>query len=496
MREAMANGRAALAKAQQLRMQRLRLAMAASAATVLMTMLVALAGYLPWRAGIAYAAIVATCSGAFYALLRTDGNLRLRDPTMSVPQLVAAGIAVSYLIYESDVTRAVFMAMYAMAFMFGMFTLGVRGLAALAVFYVACDAAAIGLLAQFRPESVDLRREVVRILVLAIMLVWMTILGHHVNGLRRHLTRTNGELGEALRRYQKLTEMSSDWYWEQDASFRFTRIDGGLLARFGIDPADVLGRTRWEAPFGSFSAAFWEEHVGVLERHQPFRDFEIVRRDASERVMHAALVSGEPIFDEDGAFRGYRGVGRDITERKRMEETVARMAAYDELTGLPNARLFGEHLARAVAEAQRARTRFAVLYCDLDGFKPINDELGHRAGDALLGEVATRLAATRREADVMARLGGDEFAALATNCATAEDAERFAERICAALRSPLRIGSREARITCSVGIALYPDHGATCAELLDAADGAMYAAKKRGPGRYQLSGAVARAAAL
>jgi len=468
-------------------MERLSLAAAASGVTVVITACVVLAGYLPWQAGVAYTAFVTACTVVFYALFRSGLNLRLADPTLSVPQLVAAGLAITYLIYESDFARAVFMAMYVMAFMFGMFTLGVRGLVGLAVFYVACDSAAIAVLASLHPEAVEPRREVVRIVVLGIVLAWMTVMGRHVNGLRRHLSRTNEELTEALGRYQKLTQMSSDWYWEQDANFRFTRIDGGLLGHLGIDPAQAFGRPGWDAPYGNFPAAFSEEHLGIFQTHQPFRELEIVRRDAKGFVTHAALVNGDPVFDAQDVFQGYRGVGRDITERKQMEETVARMAAYDQLTGLPNARLLGENLARAVAESQRTRSRFAVLYCDLDGFKPINDDLGHRAGDALLREVAMRLDAARRGADVLARVGGDEFVALAATCASTEDAARFAERICAALVEPFRIGSREVRITCSVGIALHPDHGATPSEVLDAADRAMYAAKRAGPGRYAVA---------
>jgi diguanylate cyclase (GGDEF)-like protein/PAS domain S-box-containing protein len=471
-------------KVLQLRMRRLRLAIGASAVTVLLAALVALTGYLPQRAAAIYAGTVAISSVAFYAVFRSGLNLRFSDPTLTVPQLVISGLAVSYLVYEGSTARAIFMAMYVMAFMFGMFTLKLRGLIGLALFYVACFLAVIAVSLLTRPDQTDLNREIARLLVFITLLAWMTVLGNHVNGLRQHLRRSNEELKQALTRYQHLVDMSSDWYWEQDAQFRFTRVDGGLLARFGIDPAAVIGKTRWEAGYGDFGDGFWNDHIRILESHQPFRDFEIVRRDSEGRVTYAALVSGQPIVDAQGTFCGYRGVGRAITERKRMEETAARLAAYDELTGLPNQRMFHQQLARTIAEMQRAKRGFSLLYCDLDGFKSVNDALGHQAGDTMLREVATRLRTTLREADMVARVGGDEFVALASTCSSEDDAARFAERICGALSVPFLIGGREAQISCSIGIARYPDHAATAGGLLDAADKAMYTAKHAGRGRY------------
>jgi diguanylate cyclase (GGDEF)-like protein/PAS domain S-box-containing protein len=462
-------------------MQRLRLAVGASAVTVLLATLVSLTGYLPYGAAAIYAGIVAISCVAFYAIFRSGFNLRFSDPTLSVPQLVIAGLAVSYLVYEGSTARAIFMAMYVMAFMFGMFALTLRGLIGLAVFYVACFVAVIGVFFLMHPDQIDLNREIARLLVFVILLAWMTVLGSHVNGLRQHLRRSNEELRQALTRYQHLVEMSSDWYWEQDTQFRFTRVDGDVLGKSG---EALIGKTRWDAGYGEIQTGSWEDHIRVLESHQPFRDLEIASRDAEGHVTYAALVSGQPIVDAEGTFRGYRGVGRNITERKRIEETVARLAAYDELTDLPNARLFHQQLARTIAEMQRANGSFSLLYCDLDGFKTVNDALGHQAGDAMLREVATRLKTTLREADMLARVGGDEFVALATTCRSADDAARFAERMCNALSVPFRIGEREAQISCSIGIARYPDHAATAKGLLEAADKAMYSAKHAGRGRY------------
>ena len=453
---------------QLLRLRRLALAAMASGATLLIALLLAWTGYLRPEAMLVYGAIVAACVAAFVVIFRTGANLRFADPSLTVPQLVAAGLAVTYLTYETGSVRAVAMAMYLMAFIFGMFTLSVRGMIALACFYLACYASAVGFTAWLRPEELDEKREIVRSAGFVILLGCITILSSHVNGLRRHLRDTNAQLNAAAARFRWVAELSSDWYWEQDAQMRFTRIDGGRQRPFSIEPEDL---------------------AAVVYTREPFRDVEIVRRDDHGEVIHAAQVSGEPLFDEHGDFAGYRGVGRDITERKHMEETIARMAAYDVLTGLPNARYLSTALENMIGEAKREGTRFALLYCDLDGFKPVNDALGHAAGDALLREVAVRLRTTLREADLVTRIGGDEFVALGTTCRSAESARAFADRIHQALDEPLRIGEQdqEARISCSIGIAMYPEHGASASELLQAADRAMYAAKRAGRARYAMA---------
>lgn len=168
-----------------LRMRRLMLAMAASWVTALMVGLVALGGYLAFEAAAIYAAIVAICCIAFYAMIRSNLNEGFADPTLSAPQLVASGLAISYVIYAGDATRPLFMAMYVMAFMFAFFALTLRGLVGLAIFYVACYAAAVGPAILARPAHADLNLELVRILVFAILLAWMIFLGRHINGLRQ-----------------------------------------------------------------------------------------------------------------------------------------------------------------------------------------------------------------------------------------------------------------------------------------------------------------------
>ncbi|HJV83056.1 sensor domain-containing protein [Noviherbaspirillum sp.] len=165
-------------------------------------------------------------------------------------------------------------------------------------------------------------------------------------------------------------------------------------------------------------------------------------------------------------------------ERRQLHDELLRLAQYDDLTGLPNRRVFYDRMELALARKRRERGRAAVLYLDLNDFKQINDSLGHAAGDLMLQEVARRLKQCVREEDTVTRLGGDEFAVLLEKIQMPEDAEAIAEKVHTALGQPASIAGKLLRMVPSVGIALYPDHGNRVEELLKHADNAMYAAKK------------------
>ncbi len=177
---------------------------------------------------------------------------------------------------------------------------------------------------------------------------------------------------------------------------------------------------------------------------------------------------------------------RDVSERKGLEEELKHQAFHDALSGLANRALFRDRLEHALARAARSRSSLAVLFLDLDDFKLVNDSLGHAAGDDLLVAVAGRLAKSLRAGDTAARFGGDEFAVLLEEISGLDEACEVADRIIAELRVPLAIEDREVQVHASIGIAISPIGDEDPAELLQAADVAMYAAKGRGKGSYEV----------
>jgi diguanylate cyclase (GGDEF)-like protein/PAS domain S-box-containing protein len=178
---------------------------------------------------------------------------------------------------------------------------------------------------------------------------------------------------------------------------------------------------------------------------------------------------------------------QDITARKEQDARIRHMAHHDLLTDLPNRGLLSDRLDQALLRAQRNQTRLAVLFMDLDRFKPVNDAWGHEAGDQLLRAVAQRLRECVRAADTVSRMGGDEFVLLLSPIEQAQDAVAVAEKIRTAINQPFALAEAHlAHIASSIGIALYPEHGNTAEELLRNADDAMYAAKEAGRDRVQL----------
>ena len=178
-----------------------------------------------------------------------------------------------------------------------------------------------------------------------------------------------------------------------------------------------------------------------------------------------------------------RGIFRDVTARRALEVRLAHQATHDALTGLPNRALFLERLSAALARTNRDGAAVAVLFLDLDGFKAVNDGLGHAAGDLLLAVTARRLLDCIRVGDTAARLGGDEFAVVLEPLADIEGAEVVARRVIAALALPVFVGMGEACVSASIGIAVSAV-GDTADMLLSAADTAMYRAKRSGTSLY------------
>jgi diguanylate cyclase (GGDEF)-like protein/PAS domain S-box-containing protein len=462
-------------------------------------------------------------------------------------------------------------------------------------------------------------------------------------------------LRESEARFRDLTELSSDWYWEQDPDYRFTSIAGISRDHLEHRRELALGKARWEVDSLEPEEGDWLQHKQVLERREAFRDLVIKYRTKTDEIGYMTI-SGKPVFDAAGNFKGYRGTGKDITEQKRRgelieqramqqsliaafwqqalanielnelfagavgilaqglnvafckvlalasddhslilkagigwdegwlgrlidgpdgragirdgrvpasrgpttvdgvlrqarfaqsefleihgiqsgidvpiygtecpygvlgahsrekrhfgseelnfvssianilgaaverknsEEKLAYMAQFDSLTGLPNRNLLRDRLAQTLNLAQRKSWSAGVVFVDLDGFKNVNDTLGHDIGDKLLVQVAQRLRECVRSADTVARLGGDEFALVLSNLARQDDCRLVAQKVVDSLSRHFELEGHDICLSASLGIALYPDDGVTFDALLKNADTAMYRVKQLGRNGYQ-----------
>ncbi|WP_420475613.1 EAL domain-containing protein [Noviherbaspirillum sp. ST9] len=305
-------------------------------------------------------------------------------------------------------------------------------------------------------------------------------------GILRDVTerrRVEQALRESEARFRSLTNLTSDWYWEQDAEIRFTRMESRDANSDAVRDF-FLRRTPWETGLRVDLARGWDAFRDMMVDRRPFRDI-VFHRTLEGGSPYYVSVSGEPIFDSHGRFTGYRGVAREITDSKLAEERIQYLATHDGLTGLPNRVMFSEMLASAIRAARRYNRSFAVLFIDLDRFKYINDTLGHHVGDTLLKEVATRFKSSLRASDTIARLGGDEFVALIHETAEPDSVAKAAGKLLDAAARPFVLMGRECRVSASIGIAMYPRDGDDEQTLMKNADIAMYFAKEEGKNNYQ-----------
>jgi len=193
-------------------------------------------------------------------------------------------------------------------------------------------------------------------------------------------------------------------------------------------------------------------------------------------------------FEGDGRY-GWVLVFHDISERKQAEEELIKTARYDTLTGLPNRLMFQDYLSKSLARVARNQQHLALFFLDLDGFKAVNDNLGHLAGDKLLQLVAQRLVKCVREGDLVSRFGGDEFTIILEDCDAAK-LVAFAQRIVHELEEPFNLDGQIAQISASAGMTLFPECGCDETTLIQSADAAMYKAKKSGKNGYGLCGGL------
>lgn len=303
-------------------------------------------------------------------------------------------------------------------------------------------------------------------------------------------------LEESIKRFQDIAEISADWIWEVDTTGTYTYVSKGAYTLLGYSQEEIIGKKYYDLMTDIEAQRVKEIFTLIAQRNEPFFDLENNVID-SKGKEHTTLTSGAPIFDALGICIGYRGVDRDITERKLLEEQVNEIAFHDPLTHLANRYLLNDRLHQNMAVSKRTGLYGAVIFLDLDNFKPLNDTHGHNVGDLLLIEVANRLLKCVRAMDTVARFGGDEFVVILSELDTdmqesTRQAQAVAEKIHAFLAEPyiLHTGNDmksdvivEHLCSASIGVTLFINHDFTQEEVIQQADIAMYQAKESGRNR-------------
>jgi diguanylate cyclase (GGDEF)-like protein/PAS domain S-box-containing protein len=269
-----------------------------------------------------------------------------------------------------------------------------------------------------------------------------------------------------------------------DANNLIVSVNPAFTAITGYSPEDVIGKNPRIFRSGKHSTEFYKELWGTLLATGSWRGEIWDRRKDGE--SYVKWLSIKLVRNEDGQLTHHLAVFSDISERKAAEERMQHLAHHDVLTDLPNRALFNDRLQQGIAQAKRDKTRMALMFLDLDKFKPINDTLGHAVGDLLLKEVARRLLNCVRESDTVSRIGGDEFIVLLPAINAEQDAMLVADKILHVLARPFALDGTSLNISVSIGLAMYPEHGSDERALTKNADMAMYYAKAGGRNNVKL----------
>jgi diguanylate cyclase (GGDEF)-like protein/PAS domain S-box-containing protein len=265
-----------------------------------------------------------------------------------------------------------------------------------------------------------------------------------------------------------------------DANNCILSVNPAFSVITGFSAAEAIGRRPNMLSSGKQDAAFYKTMWEALNEHGCWQGEVVNKR--KEGSLYTEWLSIVIVKDKAGRVKNHVAVFSDITKRKQAEQLVLHQANYDPLTDLANRRMFLDQLDQAMSDTQRSNKSMALLYLDLDQFKPINDRFGHVQGDHVLKSVATRLKESVRKADLVARLGGDEFVVLLTHLACKQDALPVAQKIHQAIVAPIDIGSGQVSVGCSIGLAYYPDDAHFMDQLISLADTSMYRVKARGGG--------------
>lgn len=309
-----------------------------------------------------------------------------------------------------------------------------------------------------------------------------SVLGHYVDINDRK--KSEEILKASEERYRTILDNIEDGYYEVDLKGVLTFFNESLCRIFGYSRKELIGTKTSQYVDKNALNKIYNMSRKIFETGQPKKhaDFQIICKDGFKRHIE---ISSSLIKDLSGNPVGFRGIARDIDERKKAESTIFHMAYHDTLTGLPNRMLFNDRLNMAISIARRNNKKFAVMMLDLDRFKQINDLLGHDIGDLLLQNAGYRLRSHLRRSDTVARMGGDEFMLLLQGINKKQDAEAIARKIADSFHQNFVLENHELKVTVSIGIAIYPDSGTDFDTLKKNADIAMYKVKEKGRDDFQ-----------
>lgn len=283
---------------------------------------------------------------------------------------------------------------------------------------------------------------------------------------------------EKLRLASAVFSVAAEAIMVTDQQNRIQMVNESFEQITGYSESEVLGNTPALLKSDIHTPAFYQAIYRKLEDNHAWEGEIWNRRKNGEVYPQWLTISSR--FNPAGELEGYVALFSDITQRKHDEAIIIHQANYDTLTGLCNRHLFEDRLRQALALSDRSQTQTALLFIDLDRFKYVNDTFGHFAGDLLLKQVAERITSCIRKSDTVARLGGDEFAVIIPELARVSAIEGIAQNILQSLANTYQLENNEAYISCSIGIAIYPDNGSDSERLLLNADNAMYKAKQKG----------------
>ncbi|MEE4279258.1 MAG: EAL domain-containing protein [Halieaceae bacterium] len=318
----------------------------------------------------------------------------------------------------------------------------------------------------------------------------------HKLNLRRKLTYVRNQLEQSEQRYHFIAANSPDLIYLLDNDGRFVYVNERAMKLLGYMPEELIGK--------HFS--FILDHPRESSAYYAFRERRTGERSSRNVELNLKWNQRDEVLNSSGSdhvpielnamgmyqrvggetlFLGTYGVGRDISERRQAEETIRYLAYHDRLTRLPNRDLFLDRLKLSIAQTERNGSKLAVMFLDMDGFKYVNDTLGHVVGDRLLQLVANRLQGVLRDSDTVSRIGGDEFNVLLSNINGKEEAGLVARKIINAFAEPISVDKQQISVAFSIGISIFPDDASGSTDLIKNSDMAMYHIKANGKRGYE-----------